>query len=152
MRSEAPNLGDVARTYQVDRGWRLFYTYFSIALVAFLAFMSFLHLGRIMSRPLPWWDVLLMDAAGAAFSLACAEGVNKRVTLREHEIEIAGWLTKQKLPRENIRGYKVGQTRLASYYILVLHSGHDVKLPVLLEVDAYFESFIAGLPQIEKQG
>jgi hypothetical protein len=103
-----------------------------------------------MKRPLPWWDVLVMDAVAAVFALACAQGINKRVILGEYEVEIVSWFTRQKLRREDIHGYKIGQTRLASYYILVVYNGQEVKLPVLLDVDAHFESFIRALPQIEK--
>jgi len=144
-------------TYKVDRTTRRFVHGFGIFLVAFFLVMTPLHLLGAMKHPLSLFQLALIDVSVAAFVVWASLRVERRVTLYEDGIEVAGWSYSRKLRRDQILGRRMGKLAWQAggglYYIIVPsdRQKRELKLPVFLYVDKHFRAWIKEIPEVHEQ-
>lgn len=71
--------------------------------------MTVLHLAGLMSHPLSPRHLLWINSSVVVFVIWVFERTHRRVVLYEDAIEVAGWLSKRRLSREQILGRRMGR-------------------------------------------
>ena len=90
-------------------------------------------------------DVLMSKGLALLFGIWILERTALRVTLSDSGIELAGWFTKRSLRRDEIHGYRIetlGRAGGGSYYVIVPKKGRRMTLPLHLEMDDYWHSWM----------
>jgi|HubBroStandDraft_6_1064221.scaffolds.fasta_scaffold27087_4 hypothetical protein len=147
---------DYPCTYKVHRANRRFVHGFGIFLVAFFLVVTPLHLLGVMKHPLSLSQLTLIDISVVAFVVWGSLRVERRVTLYEDGIEVAGWRYSRKLRRDEIRGRRMGklawQAGGGSYYIIVPsdQKNDELKLPFFLHVDKHFRAWMKAIPEVNE--
>jgi hypothetical protein len=91
-----------------------------------------------------------------AFGFCAVAVTSERVILYSNGIEVVGWFSRQKLMREEIRGYRIGRIRgragTVPYFILVPldQNGEELALPEWLHFQRLFMKFISDIPPLEE--
>jgi hypothetical protein len=143
------------RTYRIDKSARRFFQGFAIFLVVLFSTTSVLHLMGAFARPLSHRDLAWMDLLVVLFAIWLSWWANQRVTLWENAIELAGWFSKRKLRRDEIRGIRMGRTPVmsggTSFYVIVPADPgkRELKLPPFLRADESFYSWMKAIPHIK---
>jgi hypothetical protein len=143
------------RTYQMDATARRFSKGVAIFLFGFVVVPIF-HLTGILEPPRSRLAVALVAFPFAALLVWMWFFVDRRVTLYENAIEVAGWPSTRKLTREEILGRRMGKLPLraggGSYYIIVPldRSKRELKLPPFLHMDELFFSWMKTLPRVKQ--
>jgi hypothetical protein len=143
-----------ARTYQTDASARRFMKSVGMLLVVFFLAMTPVHLLGLMRHPIPPLQLALVDAGVIVFAIWMFAAADRRVVVHENAIEVAGWFSTCRLNRNEILGRRMGRVPKraggSSFYIIVPVDSRrpELKLPPLLHVDRYFDSWIAKIPEI----
>lgn len=140
------------RVYGVRRGWKVTVYGGSLLVGALGAVCAYVALIGESERGLASQLMLVVVAlAFVALGLYTIVEVGRsQVTLTEDELEICG-LRSRRVPRDKITGRRlVGQSSPATL-LLVLAEQDSLRIPLILDFDDAFQSWVADIPDLDAQ-
>jgi hypothetical protein len=118
-------------------------------LIIFMAGLIFMPTLRPTST---LYGLLMPRIVMALLAIWLWERAGRRVTLSETGIELAGWFSKRALRQDAIRGYQIetlGRAGGGSYYVIIPKKGRRMTLPLHLEMDEYWHSWMHQFPKLK---
>ena len=145
---------DFPRVYHLSRSGRLFYYFFGGVAVALFGALA-VYTGFFADREkedAPLWVALLflVFAAGGAWMIVAGRQI--RVLLHADAIECVGVFMRKRMTRANIEGFRWCPMQYGPPYMALLaryDTGHKLRLPQFLDIDADFEAWLAGVDNLD---